>query len=457
MVKVRKVALLACIAAGSLAASGILGLNAKQAASLTVFSSMLGGIILFWKHRLSFALAGVSLMLALGLIDVPHLVEFASVDIILFLASMMVVVGFLEERGFFEHLVEGIVSKTGRSAKLLSTALMLTSGVFAAMVDVVISTLFMVPPVLHMAARYGLDPIPFVMMVVFAANIGSCATVVGNPVGIIVAMKGGFTFFDFLEWVTPISMLGLILAVGVCLLFFRGYISELDAKLKKEALKAEAGRPGRGLATCWIVFLGTVAGIVLHHQIEELLGLERNSMLIGVPLISASLVLLIERERARELVEHRIDWWTLIFFMMLFASVGSLEYVGLTELIAKAIAAASGEEAVLLALFVAITGLLSAFLDNVLAVAALAPVAKELGAYGLNPEPFWWALLIGGTFFGNLTLIASTANVIAAGMLERRRMGHISFTDWLRLGAAVTIPTSLIATLLLIVRSGFLP
>jgi len=327
-------------------------------------------------------------------------------------------------------------------------------------VDVVISTLFMVPPVLHMAARYGLDPIPFVMMVVFAANIGSCATVLGNPVGIIVAMKGGFTFFDFLEWVTPISMLSLLLAMALSLLLFRRSISELDLKLKAKVAvpeERERGIAKRDLWTCWAVFLGTLVGIAFHHQIEELVNLRKNSMLIGIPLISAGLVLLIERERARELVEHRIDWWTLIFFMMLFASVGSLEYVGLTELIAKAIAAASGEEAVLLALFVAITGLLSAFLDNVLAVAALAPVAKELGAYGLNPEPFWWALLIGGTFFGNLTLIASTANVIAAGMLERRRMGHISFTDWLRLGAAVTIPTSLIATLLLIVRSGFLP
>ena len=456
MAEARKALGLGCIVLSALTLSALAGLGIQQIASIALFSSMLGGVILFWKYRLPITFIGVSLMLALGLIDVPHLVEFASVDIILFLASMMVVVGFLEERGFFEHLVEGIVSKTGRSAKLLSTALMLTSGVFAAMVDVVISTLFMVPPVLHMAARYGLDPIPFVMMVVFAANIGSCATVLGNPVGIIVAMKGGFTFFDFLEWVTPISMLGLILAVGVCLLFFRGYISELDAKLKKEALKAEAGRPGKGLATCWIVFLGTVAGIVLHHQIEELFGLERNSMLIGVPLISASLVLLIERERARELVEHRIDWWTLIFFMMLFASVGSLEYVGLTELIAKAIAAVPASRALLLALFVVFVGALSAFLDNVLAVAALAPVVKELGACGIDPTPFWWALLIGGTFFGNLTLIGSTANMIAVGMLERRRLKHITFYEWLKYGAVVTIPTVAVATILLILRAGLI-
>lgn len=456
MAEARKALGLGCIALSALTLSALAGLGIQQIASITLFSSMLGGVILFWKHRLPITLIGVSLMLALGLIDVPHLVEFASVDIILFLASMMIVIGFLEERGFFGCLVESIMARTGGSAKSLLVALMIASGAFAALVGVVISTLFMVPPALYIATKCGLSPLPLVVMLVFAANIGSCATVVGNPVGIIVAMKGGFTFFDFLEWVTPISMLGLVLAIGVCLLLFRGYISELDAKLKKEALKAEAGRPGKGLATCWIVFLGTVAGIVLHHQIEELLGLERNSMLIGVPLISASLVLLIERERARELVEHRIDWWTLIFFMMLFASVGSLEYVGLTGLIAKAIAGVPASRALLLALFVVLVGALSAFLDNVLAVAALAPVVKELGACGIDPTPFWWALLIGGTFFGNLTLIGSTANMIAVGMLERRRLKHITFYEWLKYGAVVTIPTVAVATILLILRAGLI-
>src|SRR5699024_680171 len=102
-----------------------------------------------------------------------------------------------------------------------------------------------------------------------------------------------------------------------------------------------------------------------------MLGLEQNIMLAGVARLAAGIVLFIERERAKQLVETRVDWWTLAFFMLLFASAGTLRYVGVTEHIAQGMVNATGGD--IKTLFFLVTwsiGVLSALMDNVLAVAS---------------------------------------------------------------------------------------
>jgi len=88
-------------------------------------------------------------------------------------------------------------------------------------------------------------------------------------------------------------------------------------------------------------------------------------------------------------------------------------------------------------------------MDNVLAVATLIPVVNDLQEMGTFVRPLWWGLLFGGTFLGNLTLIGSTANIIALGILERDEGVHLSFSRWFRPGLLVAIPTLLLAQLLL--------
>jgi Na+/H+ antiporter NhaD/arsenite permease-like protein len=80
----------------------------------------------------------------------------------------------------------------------------------------------------------------------------------------------------------------------------------------------------------------------MHASIEKYLGLQKNTLLVGTAFLFAGISLLLEKDRARELVERRVDWWTLTFFMMLFASVGTLKYVGTTEVIAESVTSWSG-------------------------------------------------------------------------------------------------------------------
>ena len=101
------------------------GLNPEQIASVTVFASLIVGTLLFWRFRLAFALVGIAIMLGLGLLDTSTMIEFAGFDMILFLVGMMIVVGFLEEKKFFEHLLGKIMKGVGKNPIKLVVVLML--------------------------------------------------------------------------------------------------------------------------------------------------------------------------------------------------------------------------------------------------------------------------------------------------------------------------------------------
>jgi len=330
------------------------------------------------------------------------------------------------------------------------------------LVDEVTSILFMIPIMLHCAARHRVNPIPFVMMLVFATNIGSSATVIGNPVGVMIAFKGGLTFSDFLRWATPVSVLALVVTIWISTKLFSSDIRKLGASMSLSTGQDEAGDEeatfDEGMMTCGAVFLGTVLLLALHQPIEKLLHLEKNTLLIGVAMAAAGITLLIDLERGREVIERRVDWRTLLFFTLLFASVGTLQYVGVTDLLADAILSISGGSDVgLLVILTLVAAVLSTFMDNVLAVAMFLPVVSSIGAAGAHAFPLWWGLLFAGTFFGNLTMIGSTANIVAVGMIEREKRGHISFLEWIKAGVVVSLPTLVLALLLLYLQIPMMP
>jgi Na+/H+ antiporter NhaD/arsenite permease-like protein len=427
------------------------GLTLQQIAATGIFASFILGTLFYWQFRLAFALIGATALLALKLIDIPHLIEFANVDIILFLIAMMIVIGFLEQRKFFEVLLEKMLDVISHRAKLFFPAMMVMSMVTAALVDEVTSILFMTSLTLHLTRRFKLPPFPYILMIVFATNIGSSATVVGNPIGVLIAMRAGLSFVDFIRWASPISVACLILGIGVCMLYFRRPLEEMAKHVGRAKEKSVEGHNynKKQFQLAGLIFGLTIAGLIFHHQVEHLLHLSKNTLLIGFPFLMAGICLLIEGVKARELVEKRVDWWTLIFFLMLFASVGTLRYVGVTDRIAEGLTAvAGGNPVAFLALILFISALLTALLDNILVVATFVPIIADLGAAGLNIAPLWWALLFGGTMGGNATMIGSTANIVAIGMLEKEKQ-EIKFVDWLGPGLAVTIPTLLLAFTLL--------
>jgi Na+/H+ antiporter NhaD/arsenite permease-like protein len=237
------------------------------------------------------------------------------------------------------------------------------------------------------------------------------------------------------------------------LLYYSKEVREWKVKMKSGSFQKEettSQRDSRQWVICIVLFLGTLAGLVLHGSLEKILGLQKNSLLIGTALLSAGVSLLLERGHARELVERRVDWWTLSFFMMLFASVGTLKYVGTTAVVTESLLSWLGRDpAVLFVVLTWIIGILTGFMDNVLAVAIFIPMVQDIARTGMDVTSIWWGILFGGTLFGNLTMIGSTANIVAIGMIERQKVGHITFGQWIKPGAPVSVLTLVIATLLL--------
>jgi Na+/H+ antiporter NhaD/arsenite permease-like protein len=184
-------------------------------------------------------------------------------------------------------------------------------------------------------------------------------------------------------------------------------------------------------------------------------------MMIGAALLMGCIVLLIRGNKARELVERRVDWWTLSFFMMLFASVGTLEHTHVTKVIAeRLISATGGNQGLLIQVIGWATGWLSAFLDNVLAVATFMPVIHDIrvaAAPASYPASIYWLMLFGGTFMGNMTVIGSTANIIALGVLEKRGHRTISFGTWFKIGFIVSLASMAVASVLLQLQSRWIP
>ncbi len=446
-------------------AASLLGLSLRQTLAVAGFCVVLYGAIVFWRCRLAFACFGIALLLATGLLDVPHLVEFAGLDIILFLIAMMTIIGFLEEKLFFEFVIEQLLRVVGPHPKRIMAVMMVMAAVSAALVDEVTSILFMVAAMLNLLGRAKVNAVPFVLMLVFATNIGSSATVVGNPVGVIIAMRSGLTFADFIRWATPIAAACLAFAVPTCLWFFRSDIAALKGILTGkrgeehiEAVVRDEAAARKAVRMSGILFAGVVLGLVFHHSIERVLHLPNNTMLLGVALLGAGAALAITGDQARALVEKRVDWWTLVFFLMLFASVGTLKQTGVTGVLAQRVIETSGGSVpVLTTMFAWTSGALTAVMDNVLAVATYVPIIGDVAAAGIPTFPLWWATLFGCTLLGNLTLIGSTANIVAVGLMERRGVGEITFGQWLKPGALIALPTLLLANLLVLAQLSLMP
>ncbi|MEW6684757.1 MAG: SLC13 family permease [Candidatus Edwardsbacteria bacterium] len=436
-----------------------LGLSFRQDLSFFVFLSFITGTLIYWERRLAFAFIGVFFLLIFQVLDIPNLLHFANLDVILFLIGMMIVIGFLEERKFFEILVERILEQVQGSAWRLISMMLILAALSAALVDEVTSILFMSAVMFHITERFELDPAPFLIMLVFATNIGSSMTVVGNPIGVLIALRAGFTFIDFIRWVTPISLVGLAFCILLCFWFFARPIKSLNHKMGKSIKgKIEENHISRrNFRISLYLFLGVIGGLILHHQLEKWLYLEKNTLLVGIALIGGAIALFLEGEKARNLVEKKVEWWTLAFFLLLFASVGTLHYVGITSLLAqKVVDLTGGNQNLLLIILTWSVGILSAFLDNVLAVATFIPIIQDLAKTGISIHYLWWGILLGGTFLGNLTLIGSTANIVVLGLLEKR--GHkVTFWEWFKPGFVVAVSTLVLATFLLIIESWLWP
>lgn len=447
---IRKFILLIGIALSLGFAARNFGMNYHQSLAIAIFSASILGTLFFWDFRLSFAFIGTALLLMTKTIDIEHLIRFASLEVILFLACMMVLVGLLKENGFFNivsHLLLGVKKLNAHKFIII---LSVVSAVMASMVDEVTSIIFMIIAILEICDKLEIDPVPFLITSVLATNIGSASTVLGNPIGILIATKSGLTFEDFIVKAAPIAVLCLAATISICMVFYRKELNKMDERLKsfKEKQIVAMEKPlvfTRDLKISLAICIVTLIVIALHYRIEMMLGLGPSTVLLAAPLFACGIIFVWRRKNARKHIEKDVEWWTLLFFLFLFAQAGTLQYTGATDVLAKHLVdMTNGSLDVLTGAILWVSSIGSAVLDNVVLVAAIIPIIQSFKAIGVNSQALWWALLFGGCLGGNITLVGSTANIVALGILEKERNIKMTFMRWFGIGLTVGLVTTCI-------------
>lgn len=432
------------------------GMTAHQALSIGIFSASILGTLFFWDFRLSFAFIGTSVLLMTNTIDLEHVIEFSSLEVILFLVGMMVIIGLLKDSGVFAWIVSLILRIPKLTGIKFVVLIGILSALLAGMVDEVTSIIFMVVAILEICDYFEVNPTPFVIISVLATNIGSAATVLGNPIGILIASKSGLTFEDFIVNALPLAVICLIVAICILLVWYRKPIKLLNQQMKllggNDALIKLISVPAeKNLRISLWIFIVMLIFLSLHRRLEIVFGLPANTVLLVVPLVASGLVMIWKHQKARKYIEKDVEWWTLLFFLLLFVQAGTLKYTGATVFIAKHILAATANNLNFLisgVLWISTIG--SSILDNVVLVAAFIPVVQGFASLNVNLQPLWWALLFGGCLGGNITLIGSTANIVAIGLLEKEKRIKINFFDWFWVGLSVGLVTTFIVMIALI-------
>lgn len=434
LIKRLSILLAISIGAGYLGSATVL--HGTQAISCSVFLAIIIGTLFFWNFRLAIAFIGLSVLIFTNSLNIAAFVQSSSLEVILFLVGMMIIVGALRDLGFFTWIVQLIVSMPNISGRKFIAVTAVASALLACAVDEVTSIIFISTLIFQVCDRLKLNPLPYILICVLCTNVGSAGTMMGNPVGIYIGNKGGLTFGDFMMWAFPIMMISLFATTALTMFYFRKDLKQFDINLKERLARNLSLAPKvdvpykQGLLLLCI----TIAVIASHHQLELLFNLSKNSILLIAPLICSGVVMIIRRDRARYYVEREVDWWTLLFFMLLFAIAGTLEHTHVDKVMAQHFSQVCGTNMNILVPFIlAVTAVGSAFVDNVIFVAAFCPVIEQLSTT-VKDLPLWWALLFGACFGGNITMIGSTANIVALGMLEKRSHIHVGFFQWLKIG-----------------------
>lgn len=392
-------------------------------------------------QRTKVALGGAGIVALTGLVSQEEAIEAVDWGVLGLLAGMMILVWGTERTGIFTYLAIRVgQASRGRPVRLIF-GLTATTAVASAFLDNVTTILLVVPITFVIADALDLDPIPLVVAEVIASNLGGAATLIGDPPNIIIAGESGLGFNDFLVHVGPPALLSYgVVTVGLYFAYRRRLTpsSERVAELASLDAKASLG-PRREVA----IVLGCLGATIVGFFVHQTVGLEPPT----IALSGAALYLLVSRVDVEQPL-MAIEWNTLFFFVGLFVLVGGLEANGALERVTgwleDATAGSPTAEALGIAWGAAIA---SGFVDNIPFTAAMAPVVERLseGEDSTN----WWALSIGACYGGNLTLIAASANLVAAG--ATRRAGYeLSFVRFLKVGVPATIASMMVATVWLL-------
>lgn len=397
--------------------------------ALTYAGMALGKIPGLRMDRAGIALVGAALMLVTRVLTLQEAISPQSIDYetLILLFGMMIVVGCLRLSGFFRLLTHWCLCRIETPRGLLAVTILL-SGVLSAFLVNDIVCLALTPLVLHLARRLRFNPIPHLIGLATASNIGSTGAITGNPQNMIIGIQSHISYLRFSAKLFPVAVIGLVLNFLVVAFIYRRALVPPKVVDITEPITQES--PPLRRAHLWILsksVLATLVSVTLFFALP--------SQYLPIVALGAAAFLLVGRIVHPEKIYRQIDWSLLVMFAGLFIVVHAFQIhvVRLwgidrwTWLLNHPVDLLS-----------AVSAVLSNLVSNVPAVLLFEPVLKAMPV--ASQEAAWLALAMSSTFAGNLTVLGSVANLIVVENACREGV-TVSFWEYCKVGVPVTLLT----------------
>lgn len=393
--------------------------------------------------RIAVALTGAGAMFIIGATDFEKAFydHTTGVDwnVIFLLLGMMIIVSIIHKTGIFEFLAIKAIQLSKGNPRTSLIYLTLLTAFASALLDNVTTILLAVPMTFIVCRYLQVSPVPFILVQVFASNIGGASTLIGDPPNIIIASKANLSFIWFLEHMAPVALVALLLMIPIWIFMFRkDLVNNPSARSEIAKLDAKSRITDKTLTLKSLVVL---IGVLIAFSFHTILHVEPAV----IALFGAGILVAISGLKPKDYVAD-IEWATLVFFIGLFIMVGALVNVGALSNFAQMLKDIFGEN-IPLATFsiLGISAVISGVVDNIPYVASMAPVVGDLivGITEKSQHALWIALAFGADFGGNATIIGASANLVAIGLAKKNGI-HISFWQFAKYGLVTTFITVLV-------------
>lgn len=396
--------------------------------AIFIFLMTYAGIMSEKIHRTICALAGGGAMIYFGLVTQEQAItEFIDFNTLGLLTGMMILISVVKQSGFFQVLALWALKKSKGSPRELLILLSIVTAVGAALIDSVTAVLLIAPMTISLCRMLRMSPVPILISEILMCNIGGTALMIGNPPNVMIGSATHLDFNDFLINLAPVVVITVIVILIAVLLIFKNDFSGVRMSAKElEKIDIMSGVEDKSIFSRSLMVLAlTVLGFVVHSHF----GLESATVAMTGGM-AALLFCGINPEDALK----EVDLDTLMFFMGLFILVGGMENAGVITAIAeKGIEMVDGDSHLITFLILLLSGVASAFVDNIPFTATMIPLIQDMQSLMNLPHAdyMWWALATGACFGGNGTMIGASPNVIMVAIAAKEGF-NISFTAFMK-------------------------
>jgi len=401
---------------------------------ITYLGVAIGRIPGLMLDRTGIALLGAIAMIASGIVPLTEAMAAIDLPTIILLYALMVLSAQLRLGGFYTW-VAGRTTILLDRPRLFLLASMLVAALLSALLANDIVCLAFTPVLCLALLKKGLNPLPFLLGLAAASNIGSAATIIGNPQNMLIGQVGHLHFGKFLLWCTPPALIAL---AGAYLILCRTYKGRFAAPPIAQSIEPTPEWPEFDR---WQSAKGLIALLVL-------VGLFFTPIPRELSAITVAGILLCSRKMHSRQIMELVDWHLLTLFCALFIVVHGITSRNIPSLLMEAMA----QQGLTITNLFALTGISTVMSNLVSNVPAAMLLVQFLDP--AVPEQ-WYVLALSSTFAGNLIIIGSIANLIVIEQAKKFQI-EISFKEHARIGIPITLFSLLVLVLLLYLRHSLL-